>query len=520
MQNDIIILLVVLFMAVCLGTGSWFFVRLVHELQATTQHQLEANAQEVRVLVVTTQNALAQSQQEVITLRRALASTKGQGYWGEMQLQRIVDLAGIGPYCSEFQSQFTSSEGEQQCPDLQVALPNGRKIIIDANVSIDAYLQAYETLDEATRVTRLQAFAESVRDSMVRLANKEYWKHVEPSPTWVVLLIPNEGMFRVALEYEPTLLDTAIQSHVLLASPITLLALLKAMAYGWQQEKRAGNVQQIVEQSQALHEELRNFVTGWKKLRGELRETTNAFDQCTTIYQNTIFPIVQLICELDGTSDADEYDLSSMPKFRAPRQVLELAGEEVSGHKEQKPQRSRKSKNDAETRQQLPNEGERSQETVSVPLQDGEMLCPACQTPYRENARFCNRCGQSIAETEALPQVESTTEKDEDYGSMLLAELRQTRKMGATIERYRRAVEAIMTYNSTVDLSERWYINAAAVTDLVGGQLPSAKEYLASRRAEIEAHHRKYRLLRDHNRGKAIAITECIAVPDPQPARS
>jgi hypothetical protein len=103
---------------------------------------------------------------------------------------------------------------------------------------------------------------------------------------------------------------------------------------------------------------------------------------------------------------------------------------------------------------------------------------------------------------------------------MSLAELRQTRKMGATIERYRRAVEAIMAYNSAVDLLERWYINAAAVTGLVGGQLPSAKEYLASRRAEIEAHHHKYRLLRDHNRGKIIAISECIAVPDPQPARS
>ena len=518
MQNDIIIIL--LFIAICLGTGSWLFIRLVRQLQATTQHQLEANAQEVRVLVVTTQNALAQSQQEVITLRRALASTEGQGYWGEMQLQRIVDLAGIGPYCSEFQPQFTSSEGEQQYPDLQVTLPNGRKIVIDAKVPIDAYLQAYETLDEATRVTRLQAFAKSVRDNMLRLANKEYWKYVEPSPTWVVLLIPNEGMFRVALEYEPTLLDTALQRHVLLASPITLLALLKAMAYGWQQEKRAENVQQIIEQSQALHEELRNFVTGWKKLRSELRETTSAFDQCTTIYQNTIFPIVQLLCELDGTGDANEYDLSGMPKFRAPQQVLELAGDEVSGHKMRKQQRSGKSKHDAKTRQQIPDEGEPLQEGVSAPLEHSELLCPTCQTPYRENARFCNHCGHSLTETEALPQVEPTEEKEEDYGSMSLAELRQTRKMGATIERYRRAVEAIMAYNSTVDLPERWYINATAVTDLVGGQLPSAKEYLASRRAEIEAHHHKYRLLRDHNRGKAIAITDCIAVPDPQPVRS
>jgi DNA recombination protein RmuC len=394
MQTDIILLLVVLFIASCLGAAFWLFVRLVRELQATTQRQLEANVQEMQVLVVTTQNALAQSQQEVIALRRALTSTKGQGHWGEMQLQRIVDLAGIAPYCSEFQPQFTSSEGKQQYPDLQVTLPNGRKILIDAKAPIDAYIQAHEVLDEATRSARLQAFAKNVRRNMMELANKEYWKHVAPSPAWVIMLIPNEGMFRAALEYDPTLLDTAIQRHVLLASPITLLALLKAMAYGWQQEKRAGNIQQIIEHSQVLHEELRNFITEWKKLRSELRRTTTAFDQCTAIYQNTIFPVVQLICELDGTGNADEYDLSGMAKFRAPKQVLDPVGEEVLGRAERKQQRSGKNEGDGEVEQRPLDAGEQAQ--VSVSTQNGSMLCSSCQAPNREDARFCKGCGHSL----------------------------------------------------------------------------------------------------------------------------
>jgi RmuC family len=499
MQSAIIVL-IVLFMASCLGLGYWFFVRPVHRLED---------------LLDVTQTMLAQAQQETATLRQALTRTSGQGQWGEMQLERIVELAGMQQH-RDFELQFTLPGGKSsQRPDLVVKLPNGRMIVVDVKAPVDAYFEANAALDDDTRIARLQTYAKNVRDNMGKLANKEYWKLVEPSPTWVVLLIPNEGMFRAALEHDPTLLDTAMQRHVLLASPITLLALLKAMAYGWQQEKRAGNVQQIIEHSQDLHTELRNFVTEWKKLRGELRGTTSAFDRCTTIYQHSIFPVVQLICELDGTGDANEYDLSGMSKLRAPKQVVDL--EDVSSREKSKKPWSGKSKSNEETGPQFPDEDEPSQKTVSAPLESGGMLCPACQTPYRENARFCNRCGQSLAETEALQEIEPTTEKDEDYRSLKLSQLRQMKTPEATAERYRRAVEAMMAHNGTVDLPKRWYINVAAVRQLVGGRAPNVQVYLDSRRAEIEAHHRRHRLLPGHNRGKALAITECIAVPDPQP---
>ena len=133
----------------------------------------------------------------------------------------------------DFESQvLVHGTTSSQRPDLLVKLPNGRAIVVDAKSPIDTYIKAHEHLDDATRTVHLRRYAGNVRSHVTKLANKEYWKHYEPSPEWVVLFIPNEGMFRAAVEFDPTLLDTAVQQNVLLASPMTLVALLKAVTYG------------------------------------------------------------------------------------------------------------------------------------------------------------------------------------------------------------------------------------------------------------------------------------------------
>ncbi len=317
MGNDIVFISIAIFVVFCLGIGYWLLVRPVRQLQAITR--------EMQTLLTATQTALAQAQEETAALRRALTAPTVQGQWGEMQLQRIVELAGMLPYC-DFEPQVTlSGVNGVQRPDLLVRLSNGRTIVVDVKAPTDSYVQAYAIPDDATRVAYLQRYAKRVRAHMMELAKKEYWRNFEPSPAWVVLLIPNEGMFRAALEYDPILLDNGTQQHVLLASPITLLALLKAMAYGWQQENRARSVQQIIEHSNTLQRELLAFITQWRKLQRELSDTTTAFNQCTTIYQTTILPVVQHICDLDGTINADEYDLSRTPPLRAPKPVEDLA---------------------------------------------------------------------------------------------------------------------------------------------------------------------------------------------------
>jgi len=324
MENEIVFISAAIFIAFCLGAGYWLLVRPVQQLRVTTA--------QMQTLLTATQTALAQAREETVALRRALTATSIQGQWGEIQLQRIVELAGMFPYC-DFEPQVTlSGRNSIQRPDLLVKLPNGRTIVVDAKAPIDSYIQAHASPDESTRVAHLQRYAKRVRAHMMDLAKKEYWRNFEPSPEWVVLLIPNEGMFSAALKYDPTLLDSGTQQHVLLASPITLLALLKAMAYGWQQENRARSVQQIIEHSHTLQRELLAFVTQWRKLHRELSDTTAAFDECTRIYQTTILPVVQHICDLDGTINADEYDLSRTPPLRAPKSVDDLpvlAKEEV-----------------------------------------------------------------------------------------------------------------------------------------------------------------------------------------------
>lgn len=176
----------------------------------------------------------------------------------------------------------------------------------------------------------------------------------------------------------------------------------------------------------------------------------------------------------------------------------------------EKHQQSGKHKDDEETKPL--DEDKVTQATVAV--RQNSLLCPSCHAPHRQNARFCGSCGQSLVETEALPQM--VTKADKEYASLSLVELRQMKTPEAAVERYRRAVEAMMAYNDTVDLSLRWYINVAAVRQLVGGRAPNVQEYLDSRRTEIEVHHHKHRLLPGHNRGKTVAITECIPIPDPQ----
>lgn len=296
---------ILILIAICFGAGYWLLVRPVRQLKETTSH--------MQTLLTATQTALAQAQQETAALRRALTSTNVQGYWGEMQLRRIVELAGMVPYC-DFEPQVTlpGASGVQR-PDLLVRLSNGRTIVVDVKAPINSYIQAHTNADNPSRMRAdLRQYARLVRNHMVALARKEYWKHFEPTPAWVVLLIPNEGMFRAVLENDPSILDDGTQQHVLLASPITLLALLKAMAYGWQQENRARNVQQIIQHSHVLLQKMGEARKQWLDLHKELRGTTSAFNQLMKTYQTTVLPVIQQICDLDGTSAGSAYDFSSV----------------------------------------------------------------------------------------------------------------------------------------------------------------------------------------------------------------
>lgn len=196
---------------------------------------------------------------ETQRLAQALRSPTVRGQWGEMQLQRVCELAGMLAYCDFTPQVSVRGDDGVQRPDLVVQLPGRRQLIVDAKAPVTAYLDALAAPDERTRVEQLALHAAHVRAHVQKLAAKKYWAQFNESPEFVVLFLPGESFFAAALESDPALLELALAERVLLASPITLIALLKAAAYGWRQERVAEDAAQIIALGQELHQRLSVF---------------------------------------------------------------------------------------------------------------------------------------------------------------------------------------------------------------------------------------------------------------------
>lgn len=190
------------------------------------------------------------------TLATALRSPHVRGRWGEMQLKRVVELAGMLPYC-DFAEQVTTTGDEGRLrPDLIVRLPGGKQVIVDAKVPLAAYLESCEATDEEARDRHLADHARQLRDHMQKLSAKQYWQQFADSPDYVVMFLPDEGFFRAAWEQDRSIVELGVRGRVHIASPTTLIVLLQAIAYGWQQEKVAEDARVVHELGSRLYERL------------------------------------------------------------------------------------------------------------------------------------------------------------------------------------------------------------------------------------------------------------------------
>jgi DNA recombination protein RmuC len=266
---------------------------------------------------------------ETARLVDALKRPGVRGRWGELQLKRVVELAGMIEHC-DFEEQQTLPADERRIrPDVVVRLPGGKHVVIDAKVPLDAYLKALEAPDEAARRLLLADHARQVRVHLTQLSSKAYAAHVRPSPDFVVMFLPGEMFFSAALEQDPGLIEFGVNldQHVILASPTTLIALLRAVAYGWQQQAMEENARKISDLGRNLYESIRSLGSHFDTLGARLKSSLDAYNQAVGSLEGNVLVKARKFKELHAANGGEEIKTLE-PVDRVPRmlQAPELTG--------------------------------------------------------------------------------------------------------------------------------------------------------------------------------------------------
>jgi DNA recombination protein RmuC len=281
--------------------------------------------QRIALLDTTGQDLRAQTGRLVDALRRPGV----RGRWGELQLKRVVELAGMVEYC-DFEEQHTVAavdSDRRMRPDVIVRLPGGKHVVIDAKAPLDAYLKALDAPDEATRQTLLADHAKQVRTHLVQLAAKGYAAHVQPSPDFVVMFLPGEMFFSAALEQDASLIEYGVEQRVIPASPTTLIALLRAVAYGWQQQAMEENARKISELGRSVYESVRVLGGHFESLGTRLKSSLDAYNQAVGSLEGNVLTKARKFRDLHAANGGEEIKQLE-PIDRVPRmlQAPELTG--------------------------------------------------------------------------------------------------------------------------------------------------------------------------------------------------
>ena len=267
-------------------------------------------------------------ERETRNLVTALRSPQTRGRWGELQLRRVVEMAGMLERC-DFSEQVTSDgDAGRMRPDLVVHLPGGKNVAVDAKVPLQAFLDANEADDESVRRAHLAAHGRQMKAHVDALAKKEYWKRVEPSPEFVVAFIPGDPLLTAALEHEPGLMEYAVANHVLLATPTSLIALLRAVAYGWQQEALTENARQVQVLGAQLYERISVLGEHMAGVGRSLTTAVTAYNRAVGSLEGRVLVTARRFVEMGVVGAGEREPVQPLPVdiVTRPLQAAELVG--------------------------------------------------------------------------------------------------------------------------------------------------------------------------------------------------
>jgi DNA recombination protein RmuC len=264
----------------------------IKDLESQRQHMLGGLDQHLTLL-----------SRETVALSQALRAPNSRGRWGELTLRRVAELSGMASQCDFYEQ--NSSDGQR--PDMIVKLPGGRTLAVDAKVPFSAYLDAEAATDDATRRAALDRHSQQVMRHVIELGAREYWARLQPSPELVVLFLAGDHFLAAALERDPELLEKALARKVLLATPVTLVSVLKGVAYTWRQEKLAQNAGELRKLGAELYDRVRVFAESYSDAGRNLAKAVDAYNRSAASWETRLTPSLKRMRELGvGTDEAPQ----------------------------------------------------------------------------------------------------------------------------------------------------------------------------------------------------------------------